>query len=242
MVTRSLVVGIVVAGVAVLATSVLFGLTVFAAEPTYDGTAVKTITADLKDGTGATVGAVQLSQDAKGVVQLTVSGAGLAAGDHGIHIHTTGKCDRPAFTSANGHFNIANHQHGLANPSGPHEGDLPGLTVAANGTFAYTATTDRVSLTGGADTIFDADGSALVLHAGADDQVTDPTGNSGGRVACAGIASPSSALAPLPPATGTGPAYASTNPLAFTGIAIVLGAVSLGGLRLARAARRSPGK
>ncbi len=234
MLSRSIIV-VGLAGIAILVMMVLMGGLAFAADPVYSGTAVKTTTADLKDGTGAKIGAVQLSQDAKGVVQVTVSGTGLAAGEHGIHIHATGKCDGPAFTSANAHFNVTNHQHGLANAAGPHEGDLPGLTAVANGTYTYTATTDRVSLTGGTTNIFDADGSALVIHATKDDQVTDPTGNSGGRVACAVLAA---AAAPLPPATGNSPAADRTSGvLAILGLAIVAGAIGLGTYRIASVRR-----
>lgn len=234
MIGRSLVV-VSLAGVFILMILFMMGGIAFAADPVYSGTAVKTITADLKDGTGANIGAAQVSQDAKGVVQVTVSGSGLTAGDHGIHIHATGKCEGPAFTSANAHFNITNHQHGLANAAGPHEGDMPGLVAAANGTYTYTATTDRVSITGGANNLFDADGSALVIHAAKDDQVTDPTGNSGGRVACAVL---SSAAAPLPPATGTGPALDSgSRAFAVLGLAIVAGAIALGGFRIASVRR-----
>lgn len=230
MLSRSLIV-VGLAGIVILGMMVMMGGIAFAADPVYSGTAVKTTTADLKDGTGANIGAVQVSQDAKGVVQVTVSGTGLTAGEHGIHIHATGKCEGPGFTTSNAHFNVTNHQHGLANAAGPHEGDMPGLTAAANGTYTYTATTDRISLTGGATNIFDADGSALVIHATKDDQVTDPTGNSGGRVACAVLAS---AAAPLPPATGTGPANEGTSGvLAIIGLAIVAGAIALGGFRIA---------
>lgn len=237
MVPRSLRRWAAVAGVAGALVAVpLFATAALAADPTYDGTAVKTITADLKDGNGAIIGAVQMSQDAKGVIQLTVSGNGLAAGDHGIHIHATGKCEGPAFTSANAHINLTNHQHGLDNPAGPHEGDLPGLTAAANGTYTYTATTNRVSITGGATNIFDADGSALVVHATKDDQVTDPTGNSGGRVACAVIAP---GAAPLPPGTGTSPADGGSPLVLFAAFAVITGALAMGGYRLASSRKQA---
>lgn len=222
------------------------GSLVLAADPTYTGLATKTVTAPLIDGTGATIGSVQLSQDAGGVVQLIVSGSGLSAGDHGIHIHAVGKCEGPGFTTAGGHFNVTAHQHGLENPSGPHYGDLTGLVAAANGTYSYSATTNRVSLTGGASNIFDADGTALVIHADKDDQVTDPTGNSGARVACAvlAVAQPAPAAtatkpaAPAPPNTGSGLAADGGSPFVVgAGITMVLGALALGATRVTR--RRS---
>ncbi|MEO6397413.1 MAG: superoxide dismutase family protein, partial [Tepidiformaceae bacterium] len=117
-----------------------------------------TLTGALQDGTGATIGSVQVSQNAAGVVRVTVGGSALPAGAHGIHIHAVGRCEGPAFTSAGGHFNPAGAQHGLNNPAGPHAGDLPGLTVAANTTYSYSATTDRVAATTGPRSIADADG------------------------------------------------------------------------------------
>jgi Cu-Zn family superoxide dismutase len=121
-------------------------------------------------------------------VNVTAAGA-LAQGAHGIHFHAVGKCDGPDFTTAGGHFNPANKQHGLDNPNGPHAGDLPNFTVgpstASQGGYTFTATTNMISLTPGPASIFDADGTALVIHAGMDDEKTDPAGNSGSRVACA---------------------------------------------------------
>lgn len=186
--------------------------------PSYSGTSVKTITATLRASSGSDAGAVQLSQDSTGVVQVMVSGSGLAPGVHGIHVHAAGLCEGPAFTTAAGHFNPAVKKHGLLAPDGHHNGDLRNLTVAANGTVTYLDTTNTISLTGGAMSIFDADGTALVVHAAADDYLVDPTGNSGARVACAVLAAPNAALAsptagtsptvtvPLPPRTGTGAA------------------------------------
>ena len=86
--------------------------------------------------------------------------------------------------SAGGHFNPTNRQHGLRNPQGPHAGDLPNLTVDANGAGTFQATNALVTLGAGTSSLFDADGSALVIHADPDDEMTDPTGNSGGRIAC----------------------------------------------------------
>ncbi|MGH7477031.1 MAG: superoxide dismutase family protein [Longimicrobiales bacterium] len=141
-------------------------------------------TATLVDATGATVGSAELVQQGDSVV-IAVAAGGLPTGLHGIHIHETGVCEAGAdFASAGGHFNPAGRQHGLDNPGGPHAGDLPNLEVLVGGTADYRAVSDLVSLTPGPRSLFDADGSALVIHAAADDQETDPSGDSGARLVC----------------------------------------------------------
>ena len=105
---------------------------------------------------------------------------------HGIHFHGVGKCDAGTtpFASAGPHFNPDAKQHGLENANGPHAGDMPSVTVEANGSANVTLTTSRVTLGEGPRSLLDADGSAIVLHAAPDDQRTDPSGNSGARIAC----------------------------------------------------------
>jgi Cu-Zn family superoxide dismutase len=158
-------------------------------------------TAVFKTLVGETVGNATLTQNADGSVRLQVQVRGLPPGQHGIHIHAVGKC-APDFAAAGGHYNPASKQHGLENPAGAHAGDLPNLTIAADGTGSIDVTTDRVTLTSGDKTVFDADGSAIVIHAFMDDQKTDPAGNSGDRIACAVIeqlaAAPPAAPAQLP--------------------------------------------
>lgn len=162
----------------------------------------------LVDGSGNQIGNVQLVQTANGVaVTVSVTNASvLKAGDHGIHFHAVGKCDGPDFASAGAHFNPTSKQHGLNNPNGPHAGDLPNFTVgpstASSGGYTFTAMTSMISVSPGATSVFDADGTALVIHANPDDDRTDPTGNSGGRVACA-ILVPQGSIAPA-----SGPARA----------------------------------
>jgi Cu-Zn family superoxide dismutase len=95
-----------------------------------------------------------------------------------------GKCDGPDFASAGGHFNPQSRQHGALNPQGPHAGDLPNITIGTDGKGRLESTTELISLLGGASVVFDADGSAIVIHAAPDDFRTDPTGNSGARIAC----------------------------------------------------------
>lgn len=140
--------------------------------------------ATLFDASGRQVGVVALTEDGSSVL---VSGnfQSLAPAQHGIHFHTVGRCDTTgAFASAGGHFNPASRKHGLENPEGPHAGDLPNLVIDSSGTGRYRTTTSRVTLGTGSASLLDADGSAVVVHALADDQRTDPAGNSGARVAC----------------------------------------------------------
>lgn len=150
-------------------------------------------TAQIEDAQGNIIGTAGFTEGAGGVV-VSVQAQGLAPGEHGIHLHETGACDPPAFESAGGHINPTGAQHGLENPEGPHAGDLPGISVADDGAAAYEATTDRVSLYRGDSALLDADGSAIVIHAGADDQATDPTGDSGDRVACGVVAGAASSM------------------------------------------------
>jgi superoxide dismutase, Cu-Zn family len=140
-------------------------------------------TADLKDARGQTAGLATLTESG-GKVRLVVQAKGLAPGKHGIHIHAVGSCEPPQFTSAGGHYNPLGRKHGLDAPDGAHAGDLPNLEADASGNARYEATTDRVTLSDGLLSVFDGDGSAIVIHEKDDDQKTDPTGNSGGRVVC----------------------------------------------------------
>jgi Cu-Zn family superoxide dismutase len=120
---------------------------------------------------GAAAGTASVVVPARGNPVLRVKVSGLPAGVHGIHIHTTGKCEGPAFTTAGGHLNPSGHQHGKDNPAGPHAGDLPNIEVSANGVLAATVTLPGASLTGPgpAGVLLDGDGASLVIHAGPDD-------------------------------------------------------------------------
>ena len=139
---------------------------------------------ELRDAAGEVVGTATFTEDAAGV-QIMVQATGLPAGEHGIHIHEVGRCDPPDFVSAGAHYNPSAKQHGLQNPEGPHEGDLPNLMAAEDGTATYSATNPRVTLLpDNLTSLFPERGTALVIHAGPDDQTTDPAGNSGGRIAC----------------------------------------------------------
>jgi Cu-Zn family superoxide dismutase len=143
----------------------------------------QTAKAQLKDASGKDVGQVQLLQTPHGVlIRLAVKG--VPAGDHAFHVHAVGKCE-PPFTSAGGHFNPASHKHGMEAADGPHAGDMPNLHIPANGELMVEIANPMISLVKGQpNTVFDADGSAIIIHAGADDYKTDPTGNAGDRIAC----------------------------------------------------------
>ncbi len=143
--------------------------------------------AQLVDRNGKTIGTATFRDEAGGVI-VNVDVKGLSPGLHAVHVHAVGKCDGPAFTSAGGHFNPAQRKHGLKSPDGPHAGDLPNMYVAKDGSGRFEALTDGITLKSGTTSIFDADGSALVIHAGVDDYTTDPTGNAGDRAACGVIA------------------------------------------------------
>ncbi len=137
----------------------------------------------LKDANGRETGTATFTEDSSGVVHIDVRASGLSPGLHGIHVHEKGNCS-PPFASAGAHFNPLGKHHGLKNPDGPHAGDLPDLQVNADGVGYLNTTTDRFTLSPGPTTVFDSDGSSLVIHSGPDDQMTDPAGNSGDRVAC----------------------------------------------------------
>src|SRR5215813_10759306 len=139
--------------------------------------------ADIKNAEGKTIGTASLRGTKDGVV-LTINVNGLPEGLHAVHVHSVGKCEGPAFTSAGPHFNPLNKKHGLENAAGPHAGDLPDMYVEKNGAGRYEVLLDGITLGPGETSIFDADGSAIVIHMTADDNVTDPTGNSGDRIAC----------------------------------------------------------
>lgn len=140
----------------------------------------------LRAADGAERGSVTVSEGGGGL-QVRVSAMGLPPGAHGAHLHAVGRCDPPDFASAGPHWNPTNRQHGAENPNGPHLGDMPNLTVGADGRGTLEFVVQGAAMQSGAQALLDADGAALVIHADADDNRTDPSGNSGGRIACAVI-------------------------------------------------------
>jgi Cu-Zn family superoxide dismutase len=141
-----------------------------------------TAIAELRNAQGQPVGTATLTEVGGGV-RVVVEARNLPPGEKGIHIHEVGRCE-PPFATAGGHFNPGKRQHGLQNPAGPHAGDLPNITIGADGTGRLETLNDRVTLGSGPNSLFDADGSSIVIHAAPDDHRTDPAGNSGARIAC----------------------------------------------------------
>ena len=142
----------------------------------------QTARAALKDQAGKDVGTVDLIQTQAGVL-LKLSVKGLPAGEHAFHVHAVGKCEAP-FTSAGPHFNPENQKHGMMAGHG-HAGDMPNLHIPQSGELAVEVLNTGVTLDKGKPTsVFDTDGSAVVVHAGADDYKSDPAGNAGDRIAC----------------------------------------------------------
>jgi superoxide dismutase, Cu-Zn family len=135
-------------------------------------------TATLKDAKGNDIGTLMLTDSASGIA---ISGhlMHLPPGEHGIHLHAVGQCDAP-FTTAGPHWNPANKKHGTENPAGPHAGDMMNITVGADSSAQVAV----MSTSGMLADLMDADGAAMVVHAKADDYKTDPSGNSGDRIAC----------------------------------------------------------
>jgi Cu-Zn family superoxide dismutase len=133
----------------------------------------------LKNASGADVGTATASEVAGGL-RFTVDVKNMPEGTHGAHVHTTGRCDAPDFATAGAHWNPTSMKHGSMNPQGPHEGDLPNLIIGTDGRGTIGITVPGATMAG----LLDADGGAMVVHAGPDDLMTDPSGNSGGRLAC----------------------------------------------------------
>lgn len=142
--------------------------------------AATTAVAMLRTPTNAEVGTVRATE-AGGRVRVAIDARGMPQGVHGAHVHMTGRCDAPDFTTAGGHWNPTGRQHGTQNPAGPHAGDAPNLTIGTNGSGQLAVTLPEGSTLAG---LMDADGAAFIIHAAADDLRTDPSGNSGGRIAC----------------------------------------------------------
>ena len=142
---------------------------------------------DLKDAKGNSVGMAMISPVKGGGVSIDLDVHGLTPGEHALHFHAVPKCEGPDFTSATGHFNPGMKKHGMQNPEGAHAGDMSNFTVDAKGNAKTTITNKNVAMGSEANSIYANGGTALMIHAAADDMKSDPAGNAGARIACGAI-------------------------------------------------------
>ncbi len=165
-----------------LALAGLLSLTITAQ---FANAATRAAHARIVNAQGTEIGTAKFTSSSQGV-KVSVKVSQLTPGEHGIHIHTVGKCEGPSFTSVGGHFNPTNAHHGIHNMKDPkpHVGDLPNLVVGENGKGRTTFTLEGATLDEGTASLFHEGGTAIVIHAKADDLMSDPSGNSGDRIAC----------------------------------------------------------
>jgi len=142
---------------------------------------------DIKDAKGASIGMAMISAAKDGGISIDLDVKGLTPGEHAIHVHSVAKCEGPAFTTAGPHFNPATKKHGLQSPEGPHAGDMMNFTVDAKGIAKTTITNANVTLGAEPNSLYTNGGTALMIHAAADDMKTDPAGNAGDRIVCGAI-------------------------------------------------------
>lgn len=145
--------------------------------------APKSAHADFVNAQGQKIGTATIRPEGEGV-KIEVDVSQVTPGAHAIHVHSVGKCEGPEFKTAGGHLNPDSKQHGKDNPAGPHAGDMLNFEVGADGNGKATLFAPHITLGSGANSLFHNGGTALIIHEKADDYKTDPSGNSGGRIAC----------------------------------------------------------
>lgn len=208
---------------------------------TYAQTGAMAASAQIMDQAGKQVGTANFVET-NGGVQVTVQVSGLTtapAGEHGIHIHQTGSCVEPDFSSAGEHFNPLAKEHGMDNPYGPHAGDLTNIVFDAGGNATYQTTDTMVTLSPGVTSLFDTDGSSIVIHANPDDYMTGPSGKSGPRIAC-GVIVMSNVVVGMPSTGQPGSGPQSVLPIATLAALAALAVLMIAsGLLMAR--RRTTG-
>jgi Cu-Zn family superoxide dismutase len=161
----------------------VFAGTLVWASAVFAQSAAQSAHANIVNAQGQNIGTATIRQ-ADGGIRIDVHVSQLPPGIHGIHVHTVGKCEGPAFTSAGGHLNPTSKKHGKDNPEGPHAGDLLNIQVDASGNGKASLLNPNITLGDGPNSLFHEGGTAIVIHEKADDYKTDPAGNSGARIAC----------------------------------------------------------
>ncbi len=142
------------------------------------------VTVELKNGNGESVGNAVITGLGTHGVRIKLDVKNLPPGQHALHFHEMAKCEGPKFETAGSHFNPDKKMHGAKNPQGPHAGDMSNFTVRPDGTSTQSVTNQHVMFGEGTHSLFGGNGTSLVVHAKADDMKTDPSGNSGDRIAC----------------------------------------------------------
>ncbi|BDC55187.1 superoxide dismutase family protein [Bacillus altitudinis] len=145
------------------------------------------VTTSLINESGQKIGSIEIRESSENGLDLHVKAKGLPPGPHGFHIHETGICETPDFETAGAHFNPTHREHGFDNPKGHHAGDMPNLEVGADGQIDVVVNVPDVTLKGGPNQLIDQNGRSFIIHAEADDYLSNPSGNSGKRIACGAI-------------------------------------------------------
>ena len=169
----------------ILAISVLTGTSIIIASCSSQSTESKALNFPIQNTQGAEIGTLEIESIKDGGVQVEINITGITPGTHAMHFHEFGRCDGPDFKSAGGHYNPAGVPHGQVE-GGSHAGDMMNVEAGSDGTGTFKVTNEKVNITGGSlPALMDADGTALIIHGGADDYTSQPSGAAGPRIGCA---------------------------------------------------------